>query len=209
MDAPKEIAHTLDKALPFVETLDLFKPQTEKQQKALNNIRGLINLVEKYLAVPPKPIMFALHWKPWTWKTHLLKWFLNEIASKNIHYDFLYNPESLWSPSITLRPRSSQILAVDDLFANKQSIDKLDTYDYQALESVIFDIYSNRKIFIFTSNFSLWDLVEFINKYDKQWRLSSRIAEFVWICPDMEIDGEDYRKKVWEETKDVFWEFFS
>lgn len=200
---PEVVGEILQKNLPFIETLDWFNPQTEKQEKALQSIKGLVSLVEKFNAAPPKPIMFTLYWKPWTWKTHLLKWFINEIAKRNIKYDFIANP---W---VMLSVNNSNIYVIDDLYACTQDLNKLSSFDYERLENVIFDIYGKRKILVFTSNFSLSEMVNFIKKHDKQGRITSRINEFIWICPDLEIDWDDYREKVWQETQDIFWEFFS
>ncbi len=200
-----KIDEILENKLPYEETLDWFKPQTEIQERAKNNIAGLAKLAIDFKWKPPKPVVFALHGKAGRGKTHLLKSFLNELAKAGLSYKYDYKPNT----AMHYRVENFQIMALDDLFAGKNNVEKLEKWDYTYLENLFFDIYENKKILIFTSNFSLKELVEFIKKYDERGLLLSRISEFIWICPDIEMDGEDYRQQIWEETKDIFSGYFS
>lgn len=195
----------LENKLPFEETLEWFKPQTDIQEKAKNNIAGLVKLAIDFKWKPPKPVVFALHGKTGRGKTHLLKSFLNELAKAGLSYKYDYKPNT----ARHYTQEGFKIMALDDMFAWKNNVDNLEKWDYLYLENLFFDIYENKKILIFTSNFSLQELVEFIKKYDERGLLVSRISEFIWICPDIEMDGEDYRQQIWEETKDIFSGYFS
>lgn len=191
--------------LPFEETLDNFEAETETHEKTVRIIKWLVQLILDYDSIPPKPIMLALHGESGRGKTHLLKAFLNELARNQINYHYEAKPNT----ALSYYSKDKKIIAYDDLFAERKNMKEFRNYDYQYLEELIFDIYEYKRIFIFTSNFSLNQLTEFIKKHDEIWRITSRIDEFIGICPDIQIDWEDYRKKIWEKTKDIFSSYFS
>ena len=184
-----EITEILEPWNRFSETFDNLIPQTEKQIKAKNTMLWVLRVIrEKWLPLE-KPLMVMLHSKPWRWKSHLMRSLMNELWKLNIEYKFCSNPwGSLWKNHIAWK-----VCFIDDLYADKQSIEHLNQYDYWRLEEVLFDVYDNNKILVLSSNFSLNDILEFIKKYDSIGRIASRLTEFISYCPDLEIDWEDQR----------------
>lgn len=201
------VSQTLDWKDKFPETLENFQPQTEKQRKAADNIKWLLRLIKDTNWKPQKPIMFMLHWWPWRWKTHLLNAFLNEVAKLWHSYSLVRRPETTGYGNINY---SKDIIVIDDLFSAKQSLStNFQSYEYGSIERMIFEVYEWKKILLMTSNFSLEDLINMVNKFDEKWRIKSRIKEFIWFCPDMELDWDDFREKIWKEWDNPFEWYFS
>lgn len=185
-----QIASTISPWTRFTETFEQYTPSTEKQTLAKNKMLGVLRLIrEKWLPLQ-KPLLVMLHSKPGRWKSHLMRSLMNELWTLGIDYDYHSNPWVMFGPNMTQK----DVCFIDDLYAWEQSINNLSSFDFNRLSSVLFEVYNNNKILILSSNFSLSEIVKFIERFDTIGRITSRIKEFIGYCPDLELDGVDYRE---------------
>lgn len=167
-----------------------FEPQNDSQKVAKNFLEKLAEYLTKNKI--PDAVIIWIQGAPWLWKSHLLNSFNNQLRDNKIDSCDNLNDEHF----LTLEKyKASDIILIDDLFQNLNSLDKVSTFDINNLSRLIFHIYENKKILIITSNFDINAILDKISSEDKVWRLRDRITELLSHTQPIKLEWESYRKK--------------
>lgn len=202
-------------------TFENFEPQNNAMKDLVSwlqrlawSIAEMVNKTEEFSL--PSARLVGISGRTGLGKTHLSEAFIAEIQ-KNIKGENM----SDWTRRNVMLCRDFnlhhanrffdeyQIVVLDDLFSDEQSLAKVGDYHIGQLAAFIQQAYELRKLVIISSNFSLAEIAEQINKIDTIGRIKSRLAELLagWKR-DFPLSWEDYRPKLAEmhtkEWKDPF-----
>lgn len=159
----------------------------------------------------PNGMIVFIHGTPGTGKTHLVEAVVNKLKSEApevLDDVFFYRGELQYpildgSDNLHLDYGHKSIIMLDDLYANKQSLNHADSADYKRISAFLTMVYEKRCLVIVSSNFSMADeMVPFIKKHDQIGRLSSRVEELMGGRGfSIDTSGPDYRVKIAAEMK--------
>lgn len=187
-------------------TFETFEPQNEQQEEVRDGLKKLAHAVRDKLAQSGRldhAKLINLHGKPGRGKTHLVEAFLNVLKPTDQEYqrrDHIYLLEgtnlATWEYN---RLDNVRVLAVDDLFQNKQELGQVSSVDIKSVMIGLYRAYEKRQLVLTTSNFPTNGIVELIKAQDQIGRIRSRLSEMAIAA--IELTGEDYRERLAEEKE--------
>lgn len=187
-------------------TFDTFRPQNAQQEEVRDGLRKLAFAVRDKLVQDGRldhAKLINLHGKPGRGKTHLVEAFLNAVKPDKNDYQRSGHVYLLEGPNLATWQYGQldevRVLAVDDLFQNKQRIDQVDRSDINSVMAGLYRAYEKRQLVLTTSNFPTNGIVELIKSQDEIGRIRSRLAEMA--IGAIELTGDDYRAKLAEEKE--------
>ncbi|QQG36231.1 MAG: hypothetical protein HYS17_00105 [Micavibrio aeruginosavorus] len=212
-------------------TFSNYAPQNENQKTAASNLRALAqSFVDNkalfaggaaalspsfgHVAKPspfPDGMIIFLHGTSGTGKSHLIEAVINQLKddapeilpSIYFYRGKLHYPVLDGSDNMHLDYERKPIIVVDDLFADKQSLQQADSSDYKTLSTFLTMVYEKKCLAVMSSNFSLADeLLPFLQRHDRIGRITSRVQELVGGRGfSVDTSGPDYRVKLAEDMQ--------
>lgn len=197
-------------------TFETFEPQTENQQRALENMRGLAHsLIGKMRkASEPPPCldvakMLFLHSAPGRGKTHLAEAFIAEIVTKVpslqkyiswIPGRDIYTALCVYGHNL----ESERIIVIDDLFDNLHRVEDMGDREVQALLDLVMRAYAAKNLILITCNFPITkEILPKVGKVDVVGRAASRFRHILANSGEIGLDGADYREVLASKSSDA------
>lgn len=184
------------------QTFDSYEPQNESQIKAKIVLETLSKLLLDNWWKLEEPILIWLQSKPWLWKTHLVKAFIESLNNSWIKTVTNQNDEHFLMMG---KYKWSQVIVLDDFLKEFQEIKKWShntfweiwSLQLQRFQDFLFYVYENHCVVILTSNFDIKDILTETTKTETQhWRLASRVEHLLANTHPIHIEWDDYRKKI-------------
>lgn len=184
-----------------------YQPQTDSQAEALKRFTALADaiarksrsVVENTYPFEHGRIIFVSG-NPGVGKTHLVEALINELTQREpdlVERIFLFRGNFTHANIANFSDFGGcPIVIIDDLFAERQSIEKLHpNVEIKVLMQLITAVYDERRLVLVTSNFPLMQgIVEKILAADAVGRVSSRLRELMANSGELIIEGRDYRE---------------
>lgn len=198
-------------------TFDDFEPSTPERQKLLSVMQGLAaQMVDKRSKIAKEKYPFdaakliILWGKPGRGKTHLIEALINRLrveAPELLQKIFLSREDFTLMNIAGLHSYDNlPIIILDDLFVRHQDVSQLHpATDIEIFMKFIMKIYDERRLVIVTTNFPFKDgILRRVREVDKIGRVASRLDEILSKSGEIEVQGEDFRKKLVGSAEEVF-----
>jgi DNA replication protein DnaC len=184
----------------------------QRQQQIANDLMALADQVVS--AAPlfatercpfPHAQMFFLYSGPGRGKSHLVEAIINwikEKAPQMLPRVALSRSRFMVDISVPDPYGDCPLVIIDDLFADKSSLDEIGDYEISKIITFIMGIYERRQLVIITSNFPMMEgLLPKIREADPLGRVVSRAMEILSSSGEIELPGDDYRRSIAEQRQ--------
>lgn len=196
-----------------------YEPQTQEQAEGLALAqaiaKGLIEGNGKFKSILaqlesplPNGHLFCFSGAPGRGKTHLMEAIINEVraSAPNVYGSMTFQRGDLPRPALGSIPEHEvdwkPIIFLDDVWADKHSVDDLIENDIRNISELIKFAYDRKLFVVMSTNFPFTkDVLPKIQEWDKVGRISSRAAEMLKTrSQEIEIIGPDHRQEMAAEA---------